>query len=528
MELEDYIDLSSRASPSEMVTPIDPSTPELIPGATKNLFSPNYILRTQSSRLHDDSATLLIDELDLHLQSDVRGRIMQVGETLAAHLFPDEDFGFAINDGFVNKFCGSFISKSMLFDPHKFENEATTATFLNRIITTIAKYLASTGTTPLKPLRYFTSIHASKSMKGSPTRVKPDIMIVPLIDGCIRQGNLSWTDAQSIIEHTLEVKPPSRMGQTVRIKSFMAFCHQPERDFLPFICITRNHFHIIVTDHTGLIETQAIPFDRTSSTLIFFRMVMGLTFLPVSNLGLDPTIIRRDRGEKSAQSMSDAYLPFGSDILEPKISRFFPDSPTTSSTTPISPTTGTPEPDFDDDVADGFVTISINNETYKVVRLLFRSQTLIGRATKAFLVKLSNGSLGVLKDSWISAGRTSEANFLKDLYIPFGPQLLNHCVLRDTSTFRQNPVNSLEFCRREKRRILTYPAGIHISNFFCLWELMVALLDIVVCMNLFYISFDNFSDFDTHSSYTVPRIPPNDSPRYLIYEYPAQGPRGGI
>jgi Fungal protein kinase len=78
----------------------------------------------------------------------------------------------------------------------------------------------------------------------------------------------------------------------------MAFCYQPERDFLPFICITRNHFYITVTDHAGQIETNPIPFDRTSSTLIFFRLVMGLAFLPISNLGLDPTIIRLDQGKK--------------------------------------------------------------------------------------------------------------------------------------------------------------------------------------------------------------------------------------
>jgi hypothetical protein len=101
---------------------------------------------------------------------------------------------------------------------------------------------------------------------------------------------------------------------------------------------------------------------------------------------------------------------------------------------------------------------------------------------------LPNGAgYGVVKDSWISCGRASEANFLKHLCIPFGPQLLNHCVLGNTSPFRQHPIDVSEFPKilqmcREKWRILTYPAGIHISNFVSLWELMVALLDIVVCM----------------------------------------------
>ena len=179
----------------------------------------------------------------------------------------------------------------------------------------------------------------------------------------------------------------------------------------------------------------------------------------------------------------------------------------------ITPPT-TSESDFNDegDNAGGIVSISINDKTYKVVRLLFQTQTMIGHATKAFLVKLPDGSLGVLKDSWISSTRADEANFLKGLDIPFGPRLIDHCVLRKTSTFRDNPISScLKMGCREKRRILTYPAGIHISDFSCLWELIVALLDIVVCMinSMFLLT---FLTFDMFSSYTVPRILPKDSP----------------
>jgi hypothetical protein len=36
--------------------------------------------------------------------------------------------------------------------------------------------------------------------------------------------------------------------------------------------------------------------------------------------------------------------------------------------------------------------------------------------------------------------------------------------------------------RREKRRVVTYPAGVHISDFSSLWELLVAFLDVVIGM----------------------------------------------
>jgi hypothetical protein len=352
-----------------------------------------------------------------------------------------------------------------------------TATFLNQMVTTIAEFLLSTKKTSLKPLHYFSSLQSATPLSGHPTKLKPDIMVVPLIDGCIRKGGLNWTDVQCLIEHTLEKKAPLRMSETIRTKTYMTFCNQPERDFIPFICIIKDGFHIVVIDHSGQIETDVIPFGRTASTLTFFRLVMGLAFLPGSCLGLDPTIVRRDHGASSGQKMSDVYRPFCYSIPNPDINLFIP-NPSTSITPPT-----TSEPDFDDEGDSGIVSISIKNETYKVVRLLFRTQTLVGRATKAFLVKLPDGNLGVLKDSWIPSRRADEASFLQGLDIPFGPQLVNHCVLRSTSTFRDNPIKmcpKMEY--REKRRILTYPAGVHISNFSCLWELMVALLDIVLCM----------------------------------------------
>ena len=118
------------------------------------------------------------------------------------------------------------------------------------------------------------------------------------------------------------------MSETVRVKTYMTFCHQPERDFVPFFCITKDGFHIVVTDHSGQIETDVIPFNHTASTLIFFRLVMGLAFLPGSYLGLDPTITRWDQGVSGAQKMSDTYPSFNYNIPNPDIRLFAPDSST--------------------------------------------------------------------------------------------------------------------------------------------------------------------------------------------------------
>ena len=123
-------------------------------------------------------------------QRDVHNRIMEVGDGNATDLFPDEAFGFPINDQFVKNFCNAFISPGKLFDTSNFRNEKDTATFLNWMVTTIANFLRSTKKTSLKPLRYFSSLQATTPLTG-PAKVKPDILIVPLIDGYLREGGLS-------------------------------------------------------------------------------------------------------------------------------------------------------------------------------------------------------------------------------------------------------------------------------------------------------------------------------------------------
>ena len=91
--------------------------------------------------------------------------------------------------------------------------------------------------------------------------------------------------------------------------------------------------------------------------------------------------------------------------------------------------------------------------------------------------------MGVLKDSWIAMDRMKETIFLQGLDIPFGPTLVDHCILQNTSAYRDHPiVPSGNADHREKQHIVTYPAGVHISNFTSLWELLVAFLDIVIGM----------------------------------------------
>jgi len=453
--------------------------------ANSNSFHDRYQIRTQSSYFHDDDSAFSAHQLNQHLAHDLRDRVTQVGENLAGLIFPDVAFGFPINDQFVGNFYGSFISPGGILNPVNFNDDSSTAVFLNRMISTIAGYLDATKQVSLKPLRYFTAVHSAKPLEGHAFRRKPDNILIRLVDGYLQDGPFGWSDTQALVEHTREKKPPIRMTETVSVKSYLTFCCQPERDYVVCLCITGEGFHIVTTDHVGQVETDVIPFDRNVSTLIFFRMVMGLAFLPDTYLGADTSITRGKVGKRSNVTLAETYKPFPYDNPNPSI-MLFALPPGLSANDPLSVTSTLASPDNDCEITQ----ISIGTKVYKVIGLLFRSQALIGRATRAFLVQFPDGRQGVLKDSWITVEREPEADFLQGLDIPYGPDLVDHCILGKTDLFRKYPINPspVNECR-EKRRIVTYPAGVHISDFSSLLELMFAFFDIVLCMCHFFIGF---------------------------------------
>jgi Fungal protein kinase len=462
-----------------------------------------YALRIQSNHFYDDNSVHEADQIISLLQRDLFNRVTRVKEGLLVEsMFPDEAFGFPINEKFVENFYNVFLNNYGSLDPTNFKSEKITEVFLNRMISTIADFLNATKQLPtFKPLRYFTSAYSDTPLKGQPLKRKPDIILVSLVDGHIRKDdNLRWDDVHAFIEHTIEARTPQRMPNTITVKSFLAFCSQPERDFFISLGFNGKGFFIVVTDHVGQIDTDIIPF---SNSLIFLRMLMGLAFLPESLIGKDSTITRIGASKLSGDKF---------DILYPKIPYHNPtpsirlmassssssvDGPFTSISTSSPESSGSIDATSTPVSPKQIYTISVGPTIYKVVGVLFKSRTLIGRATTVFLVQLPDKRFGVLKDSWITTDRPQEAEFLQNLCIPFGPQLVNHCILRNTRDLRKHAVipSPNSECR-EKRRIVTFPAGVHISDFTSLWELMVAFLDIVIGMeDWLLLSFPAFDTF---------------------------------
>ena len=420
------------------------------------------------------------------LKQDLTNRVCQAGDNLISKIFPDEAFGFSINEKFAENFYDRFLTRTGTIDKKVFKNESTTATFLNKVINDLDYFLNAANQKHLKLLRYFSSAHSNIPIRDALVDRKPDIMLVRLVDeDYTREGPLDWKDVQALIEHTISKDPPPRMGKTITDKNYLMFCAQPERNFIINICIINACFAVIVSDHVGQIETDLFSSDRSTNVLLFLRIVMGFAFLPDKWLGIDNTIIRRVHGQKSSIPRT-----FKSSFKKP----MFPDPKIDIIQNLLLPLNlgralaVTKEEAVDDECPD-FDTISIRNETYKVLSVLFDSQAFIGRATKVFLVRFPDGRKGVLKDSFITTNRMSEQSILDKGPIPFGPEMIDHCTFDDTNIFRKSlfkPAATLEV--REKRRVVTYPAGVHISDFSSLWELMVAFLDVAVGMSRWVIN----------------------------------------
>ena len=140
---------------------------------------------------------------------------------------------------------------------------------LNKIITTTACFFEAAKLGHLKPLWYFTAIHATVPVCAVVPH-KPDIVLIHLVNGAYTQeGHLQWKDIQALVEHTISKDLPPCMVKTVTDKNYLMFCDQPEKNFITNLCITGSGIYVVVSDHASQIDTDLISFDKPSSALLF-------------------------------------------------------------------------------------------------------------------------------------------------------------------------------------------------------------------------------------------------------------------
>ena len=171
---------------------------------------------------------------------------------------------------------------------------------------------------------------------------------------------------------------------------------------------------------------------------------------------------------------------------------------------------------------ENFSTITISSTVYQVICIIFSAKSFIGRATRVFLVQLPDGSKGILKDSWIPPARSPELKFLEGLAIPFGPQIIDHDILWNTGTLWAYSVEALALDEcQEKHCIIIYPAGVHITDFTSLLELMAAFMDIVIGMyNKFHDFFFCYLIQYLFHSYHLPWVTPEGSLWHFLCKCP--------
>jgi len=103
-----------------------------------------YEYRVQSHLFSNDHESFDGDVIQKLLSSDLSRRTTQASERLASVLFPDTAFGFPINEMFIKKFHGVFLTNAGLIDSSNFSTELKSSIFLNQVVSTITKFLHDT------------------------------------------------------------------------------------------------------------------------------------------------------------------------------------------------------------------------------------------------------------------------------------------------------------------------------------------------------------------------------------------------
>ena len=222
----------------------------------------------------------------------------------------------------------------------------------------------------------------------------------------------------------------------------MVFIAQPGRRFLLAVSISAQVFRLHIYDHSGAVHSRG--YNIHSHADIFSTLLYHFTFGRPEDLGYDPTFL---------------YFPI---VFRPLSS---------------------PSP-----------TIRVGTEIYTVVRILFSSQLIRGRATLCLHVRNKHGENFVVKDCWTHQGRkVTEEQILQKLkeHGIHGLPILREAWTvqidgQDDTTDLRRPAflmssgNCGAMCEpRVHRRYLLQPLGEPITDFSCLQEFLSIFIDII-------------------------------------------------
>jgi hypothetical protein len=234
--------------------------------------------------------------------------------------------------------------------------------------------------------RVWSPRNCDKSPDGCNIKRKPDIILVDKgYLGKISSVNApsDWNFIQALCEVTSQAKTSTRIIDTINAKSFVLFATQHNRRFVVALSLTGNRaFRLTVSDREGQIRHNETILDGKRPSTIFFTILAFLMFGKDADIGLDPNVVVGQDGRVQK--------------------------------------------------------ILVDNKYFMVKSLIHSVETLIGRATKAWLVFTDDASsedastedastedassdgasrtFYILKDSWIQVSHVeSEVSFLNKM-----------------------------------------------------------------------------------------------------------------
>lgn len=249
-------------------------------------------------------------------------------------------------------------------------------------------------------------------------------------------NTISWVNVKAIGEVTARNTFHRNLKNTIDAKSFILFLTQHDRNFVPTLSFFGDHFLLTITDRESQQFTRILSLrdERPEDVLLFMRILVGLMFCPDHVLGLDTTMVRNKKHEIDS--------------------------------------------------------IMVEGKAYKVVKLLYSVQSLLGRGTKVWQVEYDK-KYYILKDSWVIASRPLESDVLKALKGTEGiPTIIAGGAVEHPELSNNGPApvplrtSLFRFSRwakhpnaRERRRVVEDPHAAPLSTFKSRLEVCVAFRD---------------------------------------------------
>lgn len=288
------------------------------------------------------------------------------------------------------------------------------------------------------PKRLWSAQCATKSIPGA-MKIKPDLIFCS--NDPLSKTAPTWTQVISFMEVTSKPNDPN-MSVNLARKAYAVFIAQPGRRFLMAISISAQVFRLHVYDRSGVIHSCGYNIHIHAD--IFSKLLYFFAFAQPKELGYNPTFIYFDIIPRPLLSTSR--------------------------------------------------TICVGTEIYIVIRVIFCSQLIHGRATPCLHVRNSHSEDFVIKDCWTHQGRkvTEEQVLqkLKEHGINGLPVLKEAWTVQidgedNTTDLRRPPFlkssdNYGAMCETQvHRRYLLQPLGSPITEFSCLQEFLSIFIDLV-------------------------------------------------